>query len=165
MACFYKRAYSASKNVYYPRAVVKGRAATLDDIGEVLVQKSCVSANDVAAVFKDFGKIISQFLSQGKSVKIDGLGSFRLTLTTTGVASLDQFDFASQVKSVRVAFTPEVKKSTSGAMTRAMVDGTSVEWLEWAETAETASGSDTQTGGETQTGGGQTGNQEVDPLS
>lgn len=131
MPVFYKKAYSRSKSVYYPRVVVKGKPATIDDIAKVLAEKSCVTPNDVVAVLKGLDSVIGKFLSEGRSVKIDSLGSFRYGITSRGVANEANFDFQTQLRAVRVVFTPERKKSTSGAITRASVDDNALEWMEW----------------------------------
>ena len=69
-------------------------------------------------------------MKQGKSVHIKGLGYFRYTLNTVGVADLKDFNFQKQVKAVRVEFTPEREKTSSGVYTRALVDSGTLEWIE-----------------------------------
>ena len=69
-------------------------------------------------------------MSQGKSVYIKSLGYFRYMLDTTGVKSLDDFDFQKQVKAVRVEFIPEHTHLANGTYIRALVDSDELEWTE-----------------------------------
>lgn len=43
---------------------------------------------------------------------------------------LKEFDFQKQVKAVRVEFTPDREKTSSGTYTRALVDSGTLEWIE-----------------------------------
>lgn len=84
----------------------------------------------------DIAGVMHTSMAMGKSVHIKGLGYFRYVLDTTGVKSLDDFDFDKQVKAVRVQFTPERERlSGSKAYTRALVDSDDLEWIELPSTA------------------------------
>ena len=104
----------------------------------------------------DIAPVMHTQMKQGKSVHIKGLGYFRYTLDTVGVADLKEFDFQKQVKAVRVEFTPEREKNSSGAYTRALVDSGSLEWIELSSDTP----DDNPTGGE----GGNDGDQGENPL-
>ena len=82
------------------------------------------------AVLGDIAPVMHTQMKQGKSVHIKGLGYFRYTLNTVGVADLKDFDFQKQVKAVRVEFTPDREKTSSGTYTRALVDSGTLEWIE-----------------------------------
>ena len=127
---FYKKAYNKQHEVYYPRAVVQGKPVETETIAKDLAKISTVSNSDVQAVLGDIAGVIHARMSQGKSVHIKGLGYFRYTLATTGVKNLEDFDFAKQVKAVRVEFIPEREKITSGTYSRALVDSEQLEWIE-----------------------------------
>ena len=127
---FYKKAYNKQHEVYYPRAVVQGKPVETETIAKDLAKISTVSNSDVQAVLGDIAGVIHARMSQGKSVHIKGLGYFRYTLATTGVKNLEDFDFAKQVKAVRVEFVPEREKITSGTYSRALVDSEQLEWIE-----------------------------------
>lgn len=80
-------------------------------------------------------------MAQGKSVHINGLGYFRYVRDTTGVKSLNDFDFQKQVKAVRIKFIPERSKLSNGTYTRALVDSDELEWIEFSpDTKDTTSG-------------------------
>ena len=71
-------------------------------------------------------------MAQGKSVRLDGLGTFRYTLETEGVDTREEMDFQKQVKAVRVSFIPtkEGAVTKGGTATRALVP-TGIEWLKY----------------------------------
>ena len=91
---------------------------------------STVSNSDVQAVLGDIAGVMHTRMAMGKSVHIKGLGYFRYTLDSTGVESLDDFDFEKQVRAVRVQFTPEKSRLSNGTYTRALVDSDQLEWIE-----------------------------------
>lgn len=147
---FWKKAYQKMQGVYYPQAVVQGKPVETETIAKDLAKISTVSNSDVQAVLGDIAGVMHTRMAMGKSVHIKGLGYFRYVLDTTGVKSLDDFDFDKQVKAVRVQFTPERERlSGSKAYTRALVDSDDLEWIELPSTAtddDPAQGDDTSGG-------------------
>ena len=133
---FWKKVFSNRTNVYYPQAIVQGDPVETKDLAEELAFVSTVSKSDVNAVLGDIARVMNTFMANGKSVHIDGLGYFRYVLDTKGVENLEDFDFEKQVKAVRVQFTPEREKNSSGAYTRALVDTKKLEWIELGANAE-----------------------------
>ena len=122
---FWKKQQNKSKKVYYPQAIVKGKPIETEDIAKELARISTVSNSDVQAVLGDIAPVMHNQMKQGKSVHIKGY-----TLNTVGVADLKDFDFQKQVKAVRVEFTPDREKTSSGTYTRALVDSGTLEWIE-----------------------------------
>ena len=127
---YWKKAYNARPGVYYPQAIVQGEPVETKDLAEELAQISTVSKSDVNAVLGDIARVMNTLMANGKSVHIDGLGYFRYVLDTKGVENLEDFDFQKQVNAVRVQFTPEREKNSSGSYTRALVDTKKLEWIE-----------------------------------
>ncbi len=127
---YWKKAFSKRTSVYFPQAIVQGDPVETKDLAEELAFVSTVSKSDVNAVLGDIARVMNTFMANGKSVHIDGLGYFRYVLDTKGVENLEDFDFEKQVKAVRVQFTPEREKNSSGAYTRALVDTKKLEWIE-----------------------------------
>ena len=83
--------------------------------------------------------VLADYMAQGKSVRLDGLGTFRYTLDTEGVENEAYFDAEKQIKAVRVSFIPQREGAVTkgGTPTRALVPG-GIEWLEYGGTEETA---------------------------
>ena len=122
--------FNKKQAVYYPRAIVQGKPVETETIAKDLAKISTVSNSDVQAVLGDIASVMHTRMAQGKSVHIKGLGYFRYVLDTTGVKSLDDFDFQKQVKAVRIEFIPERSKLSNGTYTRALVDSDELEWIE-----------------------------------
>ena len=133
---FYKKAYHKRTGVYFPQAIVQGDPVETEDLAEELAFVSTVSRSDVNAVLGDISTVMNKLMAQGKSVHIDGLGYFRYVLDTKGVENLEDFDFEKQVKAVRVQFTPEREKTSSGAYTRALINKKKLEWIELSPSTE-----------------------------
>lgn len=131
---FYKKAYNKKTDVYYPRAITIGTAINTDQIAETLADRSTVTKTDVKAVLTEMADVMSQYMAQGKSVKLDGLGSFRLGLNTKGVKNEEDFDFQTQLQHIKVNFTPETTyPASTGTATRSMVSK-NIEWVEYSKT-------------------------------
>lgn len=149
---FYKKMYNSKTKVYYPMAVTVGNPVETKEVAEELALISTVSKSDVAAVLADLAAVMAKMMKQGKSVRLEGLGTFRYTLDTKGVADEADFDFDKQVKGVRVQFTPQREGNTTRGetITRGLV-AKDIEWISVGEGVET--GSPSQGGGSGSDGG------------
>lgn len=144
---FYKKQFNERLGVYFPQAVTVGKPVETKEVAERLSQISTVSRSDVAAVLGDLPAVLADLMKQGKSVRLDGLGTFRLTLDTEGVENEADFDLQKQIKAVRVQFTPAREGGTTkgSTATRSLVP-TGIEWIELLpstpSTEEPATGED-----------------------
>ena len=147
---FYKKQFNEKFGVYYPTAIVVGQPVTTKAVAKRLSGMCTVTYADVMAVLGELPGVMADLMAQGKSVRLDGLGTFRLTLKTKGVAEEDDFDFQKQVRAVRVQFVPQREGAqTKGSVaTRALVPG-GIEWLAYDPSLEKpAGGTGTEPGGE-----------------
>lgn len=133
---FWKKSFSKRTNVHFPQAIVQGKPVETEAIAKDLSRISTVSNSDVQAVLGDIAPVMHTRMAQGKSVHIKGLGYFRYVLDTKGVKDIKDFDFNKQVQAVRVQFTPERTKQSSGTYTRALVDSDQLEWIELSPSTE-----------------------------
>ena len=145
---YYKKQFNEKTGVYFPQAVVVGKPIETKKIAERLAKISTVSYADVLAVLAEMPGVLADYMSQGKSVKLEGLGTFRYTLDTEGVENEADFDFQKQLKAVRVSFIPtkEGAVTKGGTATRALVP-TGIEWLKYDGQAATDDGTDPGDGG------------------
>lgn len=150
---FYKKQFNERLGVYFPQAVTVGKPVETKEVAERLSQISTVSRSDVAAVLGDLPAVLADLMKQGKSVRLEGLGTFRYTLDTEGVENEADFDLQKQLKAVRVQFTPAKEGGTTkgSTATRSLVPV----GIEWIELSPSAPSSTTDEGDDE---GGQSGN-------
>lgn len=120
--------------LYYPEAVVVGKRVTTKQLAKALSDRCTVTLADTLAVLSELGGIMSTYMAQGRSVSLEGLGSFRYTINASkqGVETAEEVS-ANQVKSVRIRFVPEItRNSDSSVATRSMMP-TAVDWIKWGE--------------------------------
>lgn len=125
--------YKIQKNPqgkYYPQSLVSGKTVSTKKIAQKLSQISTVSEADARAVLSMLGEVMADYMASGRSVKLDGLGSFRLVgYTGENKAVENPKDVTSKMfQGVRVRFVPEGERTASGATTRAMTSG-EVDWI------------------------------------
>ena len=111
-----------------------GKSGTTEQVAKRLAVESTVSPADVRAVLTALGGVMGDFMAQGRSVKLDGVGSFYFTASTVsnGVATEKEVS-ANQIKGVRVRFIPETRYRGAGkgrVSTRGLSD-VDIEGNEW----------------------------------
>ena len=135
---FFKKILKKLNNKWYPQSVTVGKPVATKEVADRLSQISTVSRADVYAVLMDLAGVLADYMAQGRSVKIDGLGTFYYTLTAggNGVESADKVS-ASQITGVRVRFIPEAtKNSGSKTMNRSLISD-NIFWMELNTAPET----------------------------
>ena len=133
---FWKRIKMKINGLWYPKSVLVGTPVTTKQVAERLARESTVSLADVYAVLLSLGSVLGDYMSQGRSVKLDGIGSFYFTATANknGVAKEEDVS-AKQINGVRVRFIPETRYKQNGSTpagrraTRNLTD-VSIEWEE-----------------------------------
>ncbi len=150
---FYKKTYNEKFGVWYPTAVTVGNPVPVKKVAKRLSQMCTVTYADVMAVLGELPGVMADYMAQGKSVRLDGLGTFRYTLATKGVETEAEFDFQKQVRAVRVQFIPtrEGAQTKGSVSTRALVP-TGIEWLPYTPEMEEADGTGGTGGTEPGTG-------------
>ena len=130
---FYKKVFNEKFGVYYPSAVTVGQPVPVKKVAKRLSQMCTVTYAD---------GVMADYMGQGKSVRLDGLGTFRYTLKTKGVADEADFDFQKQVEAIRVQFVParEGAQTKGSVSTRSLVP-TGIEWLPYDAIATEEGGS------------------------
>lgn len=146
---FFKKTQQKINGLWYPKSITVGKPVSTDQVADKLALLSTVTRGDTYAVMKNLGVVLADYMAQGRTVKIDGVGTFYYTANTTlqGVETSDEVS-ASQIIGVRVRFIPEVTRSNSNkVVTRSMVD-TSIFWEEYGgKSGSTSGGSGNGTAG------------------
>ena len=129
---FFKRMKKKINGKWYPQSVTVGKPVTTDEVAKRLAAESTVSPADTYAVLKALGGVLGDFMANGRTVKLEGLGTFYYTASATGngVATEKEVN-ASQISGVRVRFIPETHQSSSHQITTRSLVSDSVFWEEW----------------------------------
>ena len=131
---FYKKIKMKVNGKWYPKSVLVMSPVSTEQVAKRLAAESTVSPADVRAVLTALGGVMGDFMTQGRSVKLDGVGSFYFTAVTNknGVATEKEVS-ANQISGVRVRFLPETRYRGGGkgrVSTRGLSD-VDLEWEEW----------------------------------
>lgn len=97
----------------------------------------------VSAVITQLSQCIPELVSQGVSVKLDGIGVFYPTVASKGVSRVDNFATESDIKGVRFRFKPDSTKLdnlTSAAFMNNLTS-LSVDYV-WGDVVTRAPGTD-----------------------
>jgi len=78
----------------------------LKNLSKDLSEVSSLSAGDVQNVIVNLIDQLPKWLMEGNSVKLDGLGTFRLSFSSMGVATKEEVTAAS-IKDIYILFEPD----------------------------------------------------------
>ena len=102
---------SPSFGQWYGRLVTQGTLQT-DAICRHIAKHGSVYTSDVVkGVVEKFVNCFEELLLQGHKLKLDGLGTFYLTISTEGAPSADEFTL-NNVKSLRIRFLPDQSRQS-----------------------------------------------------
>ena len=131
---FYKKMKMKVNGKWYPKSVLVGSAISTEQVAKRLAAESTVSPADVRAVLTALGGVMGDYMAQGRSVKLDGIGSFYFTASTNknGVATEKEVT-AKLINGVRVRFIPETRfrGSGKGRVSMRSLSDVDIEWEEW----------------------------------
>ncbi|MCD7901481.1 MAG: HU family DNA-binding protein [Bacteroides sp.] len=123
------------KHLHYPRLVKTGKVVTTQKIGELIADKSAVTPGDVHNVVRNLLGVMREQLLNGRSVRLDGLGTFTLVVHAIGKGVEKAEDVSSsQITRLECRFTPEYTRSAGNQTTRALFEG--VEYVKLTELTE-----------------------------
>ncbi|GMO53737.1 MAG: hypothetical protein Pg6C_20170 [Treponemataceae bacterium] len=89
-----------------------GGSVSLQEIAKEIVGRSALSLGDVRSVLSNLVDILPLFLKFGQSVRLEGFGSFHISVTSDGVENPADLN-AHHIRNTRLVFVPgsELKKS------------------------------------------------------
>lgn len=131
---------------WYPRSVLVGNPVTTDQIAKRLAAESTVAPADVKAVLEALSGVMGDYMAQGRSVKLDGIGSFYFTASANGngVDTADEVN-ANLINGVKIRFVPETTYkrggggSTKGRRAMRALTDVDIEWIDVASLGVQAS--------------------------
>lgn len=68
---FFKRVQKKVNDLWYPQSVTWGKAVTTREVADELSVLSTVTRGDTYAVMENLGRVLSNFMGQGRTVKIN----------------------------------------------------------------------------------------------
>ena len=154
---FFKKVKQKINGMWYPQSITVGKPVTTDEVAKRLAIESTVSPADTFAVLKSLGSVLGSYMADGRTVKLDGVGTFYYTAVASGngVDSSDKVT-AKQITGVRVRFIPETSRSSNNLVTTRSLVNSNIFWEEWGVKSTTPS-----EGG----GGGEGGGEAPDPAA
>lgn len=115
-----ERENPVTRQKFFYAQVADVKPVTLDKIVDLIEKRSTVSSADVKAVLDALQYEIKNALEDGKSVRLGDLGSFRPTIASRSAGSAEEF-LPSNIKAVRVQFTPSSKLKSDLALDRVSI--------------------------------------------
>ena len=130
---FFKKVKKKLTGLWYPEAITVGKPVTTDQVADRLALISTVSRGDTYAVLKDLGVVMAAFMAEGRTVKLEGVGTFYYTINADkGIAKPEEVT-AKQIKNVRVRFIPETSRTQSNKVATRSLVSDNIHWEEWKE--------------------------------
>ena len=129
---FYKKEKQNINGKWYPRSITVGKPVTTDEVAKRLAIESTVSPADTFAVLKSLGGVLADFMANGRTVKLDGMGTFYYTANCAGNGVATEAEVsAKQITDVRVRFIPEKHQNSSNQVTTRSLVSDNIFWEEW----------------------------------
>lgn len=69
-------------NLWYPKSITVGKPITTREVADRLSVLCTLTRGDTYAVMQNLGIVLSDYMSQGRTVKIDGVGTFYYTASS-----------------------------------------------------------------------------------
>lgn len=129
---FYKKTKKKINGKWYPQAVTVGKPVMTREVADRVARESTVSPADTRAVIEALSGVLGDYMAQGRTVHLEGFGTFYYTCQASGMGVDKPEDVsAKQINGVRVRFIPEARKrSGNSQMTRSLV-GDNIFFTEW----------------------------------
>ena len=98
----------------YGRLVCQDTVNTSDLCRHMMKHGTIFTSDVVKGVVEKFIQCFEELLMEGNKIKLDGLGTFYLSINTEGVVNADQFT-ANNVKAIRIKFIGDQSKESEYA--------------------------------------------------
>ena len=102
-----RKNFKTGEKLFYPM-LVEPSVVSFEELLNSVQEICSLTLADVTAIVKSFQEVVLEMLSEGYSVHVDNLGSFRPTLKATSVENKDDVS-ADLIKQVHCVFTPSVR--------------------------------------------------------
>ena len=93
-----------------------------------IMQRNCtVKKSDILAVISELIETMQDQLQDSKRVKLNGFGTFKISMSSAGAETASDFDARKHIKGLHVLFMPEVKTDSEGQRMKTFISGCSVQ--------------------------------------
>ena len=124
---FFKPIYKKLSKLWYPQAITADKPVDMDELCEQIALISTVSKGDTKAALTALGQVMGTFMNAGRSVQVEGLGTFYYTCTSEGQGKATKEEVTAQcITGTRVRFVPESSRR-GNTVTRGLI-GDNVTW-------------------------------------
>ena len=142
---YYKKSQKKVNGKWYPQGVTIGKPVQTKEVANRLADLSALSPGDCYSMLGNLGKVLGEYMNAGRTVKLDGVGTFYYTPNTQsqGVDTAEEVS-AKQIIGTRVRFIPETTHGSSNQVTtRSLVsENTFWEELKLDSSASSSGGND-----------------------
>jgi len=133
MSVFYRLHQDKSQNTkrsgkWYARAVPMAMINTRQ-LAEIMQRNCTVKKADILAVLDELVETMRDQMQDGKRIKLDGFGSFKIGLECTGSRSAEAFKVADNITGMHVVFSPERTHDSAGNRVKQFLQGAKCEEL------------------------------------
>ena len=133
----------ATNGKFYARTAYRD-TVTIKDLAKKMQANCTVKHSDIVAVLTELSEVMKDELQSGNRVKIDGLGTFKVGLSSKGAESANEFT-AANIKNSHIIFTPEITVDASGKRTKNLLAGLRVKEADAYESLKTKEPADDKT--------------------
>ena len=112
-----------SYKLWYARAY-QPETVTLRHLAEKMQANCTVKRADILAVLSELADTMRDELQNGKTVYIDGIGYFKIGLSSRGLNKPDDFHADRDVRDLHIVFRPDSKWQPDGTRRIALLEGT-----------------------------------------
>lgn len=141
---YYRKIQKKINGKWYPQSVTIGKPVQTKEVANRLADLSALSPGDCYSMLGNLGKVLGEFMNSGRTVKLDGVGTFYYTPDTSGqgVDTAEKVS-AKQIKGTRVRFIPEMARGSSSQVTARSLVSENTFWEELDVDSSTPSGGST----------------------
>ena len=118
--------YNAAYGKWYAQSVMTETIDT-DQLATIMQRNCTVKRSDILAVITELIETMQDQLQDSKRVKLNGFGTFKIGLSSTGADKASDFSASKNIKGLHVLFQPEVKYDSEGQRQKTFITGCSVQ--------------------------------------
>ncbi len=113
-----------TKGKFYAK-VAHNETVNIKKIAQIMQANCTVKYSDILAVLTELSEVMKDEIQRGNKVKIDGLGTFKVGISTRAADSAKEFT-AANITNTRVLFLPEGTVDATGKRVKSLLAGMKV---------------------------------------